>query len=149
MTRRILAIISAAIISSVLSVAANAKDFPKGSPKFVTDYNTALAAAKKADKPVLVVFSAVWCPPCQANKRNVYPSAAVKQYHEKFIWAYLDTDQPKNAAVANKFGVNGIPHIQFVTKDGKTIDKTMGGTTPKRFARTLKGVLKKVQRSRS
>ncbi len=143
MTPRTLALFTATIIAATLTVTSQAKDFPKGSPAFFTDYSKALAAAKKSGKPMLVVFSATWCPPCQANKKNVYPSANVKPYHDKFIWAYLDTDEKKNATVASKFKVSGIPHIEFLTKSGESLDKMMGGTSPTKFAKTLKGVLKK------
>ncbi|MGK0185994.1 MAG: thioredoxin-like negative regulator of GroEL [Verrucomicrobiales bacterium] len=148
MTPRILTFISAALIAAAFTGAAQAKDFPKGSPKFLTDYGTAVAEAKKTGKPVLVVFSATWCPPCQANKKNVYPSAAVQPYHDKFVWAYLDTDVAKNANVAEKFSVRGIPHIQFLNNDGSSLDKSMGGTTPERFAKTLKKVLKKAAKKK-
>ncbi|MCB1098337.1 MAG: thioredoxin family protein [Verrucomicrobiae bacterium] len=143
MTPRILTFFSSAIIAATLTVAAQAKDFPKGSPEFLTDYPAAVAAAKKSGKPMLVVFSASWCAPCQANKKNVYPSDAVKPFHNKFVWVYLDTDVPANADVAGKFKVTGIPHIQFLTKSGAPLDKTIGATTPEQFAKTLKGVLKK------
>lgn len=129
-------------IGGLLTATASAK-FPEGSPKFKTDYAEAQAASKSSGKPMLVVFSASWCPPCQANKKNVYPNAAVKPFHDKFVWVYLDTDQKKNAAISKKFGVRGIPHIQFVDKDGKTLDKAVGGTSPARFAKQLQSVLKK------
>lgn len=124
---------------------ASAKDFPKGSPKFETRYSTALKKAEKEGKPLLVVFSAVWCGPCQANKKDVYPSEAVKPYHDKFVWVYLDTDEQRNAKIAQEFGVTGIPHIQFLDKDGKSIGKTIGGTTPEGFAKTLAGILKNAE----
>ena len=120
---------------------AAAGDFPKGSPAFKTGYAEALKVAKDEAKPLVLVFSATWCPPCQANKAKVYPSDAVKPYHDKFVWAYLDTDIEANGEVAKKFGVSGIPHIQFLTKAGKSIDKSIGGTTPDAFAGKLKEVL--------
>lgn len=143
MTPRFLTLVSSTLIAAAFTFAAQAKDFPKGSPKFETDYKSALASAEKSGKPVLVVFSASWCPPCQANKKNVYPSNAVKPFHDKFVWAYLDTDVEKNAALAKKFKVRGIPHIQFLSKDGTRLDSVIGGTTPDKFAKTLGKVLKK------
>jgi len=120
-----------------------AGDFPKGSPAFETKYQSALAESKKTGKPLLVVFSATWCPPCQANKKKVYPSAAVQPYHNKFVWAYLDMDDAANQKVAEEFGVNGIPHIQFLDKNGKSLDKVVGGTQPEAFARKLEEIAAK------
>lgn len=147
MNRRSLITLAAVVLAGLFSTTTGAfaagHEFPKGSPKFETKYKSALAEAKKSGKPVIVVFSASWCGPCQANKKNVYPSDAVKPYHDKFVWAYLDTDEKDNGKAAEEFGVSGIPHIQFLDKDGKSIDKQIGGTSPDVFAKKLEEVLAK------
>jgi thiol:disulfide interchange protein len=123
---------------------ARAGDFPEGSPDFKTSLPDALSAAKKEGKPVIAIYSAIWCGPCQMMKHNVYPSAQVKPYHGKFIWAYLDADDEKaNAADMKKFGVEGIPHIQFLTSSGETLDKQIGASSPDTFVKKLETVLKK------
>lgn len=121
---------------------ATASDFPEGSPAFVTAYDAALKAAKDGGKPAVMIFSAAWCPPCQANKRRVYPSAEVKPFHEKFVWAYLDADDKANEAAMRNFGVSGIPHIEFLDKEGRSLGKVVGGTTPEAFAGQLASILK-------
>lgn len=121
---------------------ASASDFPEGSPAFFTAYDAALKAAKDGGKPAVMIFSAVWCPPCQANKRRVYPSAEVKPFHEKFVWAYLDADDKANEAAMRNFGVSGIPHIEFLDKEGRSLGKVVGGTTPEAFAGQLASILK-------
>jgi thiol:disulfide interchange protein len=131
-----------AVIAASLTVAA-AKEFPKDSPEFEADYATALKKAKETSKPLIVIFSAVWCPPCQTNKNDVYPSATVKPFHDKFVWAYLDTDDAKNHPAAKKFSVSGIPHIEFLNSNGKSIGQVVGGTTPDTFAKSLKSALQK------
>ncbi len=120
-----------------------ASDFPKGSPAFETKLSDALAKAKTEGKPVIAVFSAVWCGPCQMMKKEVYPSREVKKYHDKFVWAYIDTDIAENGADASKFGVSGIPHIQFLDSEGKPVEKQIGSSSADDFAKILKDVLKK------
>lgn len=124
-----------------------ASDFPKGSPDFKDTTATAMSAAKKSGKPVILVFSAAWCPPCQTMKRDVYPSAEVKAFHDKFVWAYIDIDDPRNESAATKYGVNSIPHIEFLSAEGKEISKQIGGTSSKDFAKTLQNVLAKTNKS--
>ena len=129
-------------VALALGIASAQAGFPDNSPAFKTDYPSALAAAKKSGKPLLVVFSASWCGPCQANKRDVYPSEQIQPFHDQFVWVYLDTDVKSNSAVAKSFGVSGIPHIQFVSAKGEAIDKQVGGTNPRNFARKLRSVLR-------
>lgn len=124
-----------------------AGDFPKGSPAFKDSSAYALSAAKKSGKPIIMVFSAAWCGPCQMMKNEVYPSAEVKAFHDKFVWAYLDIDDPRNEKIATKFNVEGIPHIEFLTPEGKEIDKQVGANGPADFAKTLSSVLAKVKKS--
>ena len=124
-----------------------ASDFPKGSPAFLTSYEAALKAGKQEGKPVIAIFSASWCPPCQTNKRNVYPSTEVKPFHDKFVWAYLDADEESNVPAMKKFEVSGIPHIQFLNAKGTSIGSLVGGTSAKDFGETLADVLKKAKAS--
>lgn len=133
----------ATLILAAIALPLLAGDFPAGSPKFAHNLKDVTAASKKSGKPAIVVFSAVWCGPCQQMKKDVYPSEAVKKLHDKFEWAYLDVDEESNAAAAKKYGVNGIPHIQFVGKDGKDLGSQVGSTSPEDFVNTLEGVLKK------
>jgi thioredoxin 1 len=132
-----------ALVALAASSLALASDFPKGSPKFESSLKSALKDAKENGKPVIAVFSAVWCGPCQTMKKEVYPSDAIKPFHDKFNWAYLDTDDSSNEKAAAEFGVSGIPHIQFIDKDGKPLDKQVGSSAPEDFAKTLTSVLAK------
>jgi thioredoxin-related protein len=130
---------------SFLTLASLASDFPKGSPAFLSSSESALKQAAESGKPIIMVFSAAWCPPCQSMKNEVYPSREIKAYHDKFVWVYLDVDQSGNEAAAKKFGVSSIPHIQFLGSDGKAVSKQVGGSSSDQFAKTLAGVLKKVK----
>ncbi len=134
-------------LASIGLGSAKAGDFPKGSPDFEHRYKSALEAGKKTGKPVLLVFSATWCGPCQKMKHDVYPSETIKPYHDKFVWAYLDADEAANKKPQEKYGVNGIPHIEFVDGEGKSLGKHVGSTSPESFAKVLDGILAKVPKS--
>lgn len=129
-----------------ISSAALSADFPKGSPTFETKLSDALTKAKASSKPVIAIFSAAWCGPCQKMKKDVYPSDAVKPYHDKFIWAYLDADERGNEADMAKYNVNGIPHIEFLDSAGKSAGKQVGSASPDAFAKKLEGLLKEAKK---
>lgn len=137
--KHIIATLSAVAFASALF----ASDFPEGSPAFTTSADTVMKAAKDNGKPAILVFSASWCGPCQAMKKDVYPSAEVKPYHDKFNWSYLDIDVEANGKLSDQYKVESIPHIFFVDGSGKVIDQQEGGDSPKAFAAKLAKVLKK------
>lgn len=140
--RNIITLAIGAIAALAFTGATRASDFPAGSPKFLTTQAAALKASKDSGKPLILVFSASWCGPCQLNKNQVYPSKEVQPYHDKFVWAYLDADDEANIPAMEKAGVSGIPHIEIVDKHGKRIGQSIGSTSPAEFANTLTNALK-------
>ena len=131
------------LATTCFAVLASAADFPKGSPHFATSADTVLKAAKDNGKPTILVFSASWCGPCQEMKKDVYPSAAVKPFHDQFNWAYLDIDVPANTKLFESYKLESVPHLLFLSAAGKTLDQQEGSSTPAEFAKKLEGVLKK------
>lgn len=69
--------------------------------------------------PVVVDFTATWCGPCQDLK----PILSELEQEGKVKVVMIDIDA--NPAIADKFGVNGIPHMMFV-KDGKIAENVIG-----------------------
>ncbi len=138
--KKLIAFLSIAFIAASTTFAG---EFPQGSPPFEHKLADALTKAKAAKKPVIAIFSAVWCGPCQQMKKQVYPSAEVKPFHDKFIWAYLDADEDANAADMKKFKVEGIPHIEFLDSTGKSIGQQVGSSPAAGFAKKLEEMLKK------
>jgi thiol:disulfide interchange protein len=141
-TRTFLTLTASALTFAFLP-ASQAGEFPKGSPKFVTSYRKALSQQKETGKPVILIFSATWCPPCQQMKKSVYPSKEVAAFQDKFIWAYLDADDNQNKKAQEKYAVSGIPHIEFLDNTGESLGKQVGGSSPADFAKTLEGILAK------
>lgn len=106
-------------------------------PQFHKDYHSGLTSAKTSGKPIVIVFSAAWCGPCQQMKLSVYPSETVAPFHDDFIWIYLDVDNPDNSPVVNQHRVTAIPHIALKDSNGKTLKTLRGQMSADKFARIL------------
>lgn len=101
-----------------------------------TDLDAALAEARAADKPVLVDFTATWCPPCQVMERDAWSDDAVADLaNTAFIPVQLDLDTPAGQRAARRYGVEYIPTIHILDPTGEI--RTTAGFLTARDARAF------------
>jgi thiol:disulfide interchange protein len=86
------------------------------------DYAAALQEGKTSGKPILIDFSASWCPPCQRMKQTAWPDNRVVQLaSSSYVALGLDVDDASAKAPADKYGITEIPAILIVDSDGKVL----------------------------
>jgi thiol:disulfide interchange protein len=108
-----------------------------------SDYDEGLKLAKTENKPVLLCFTATWCPPCNQMKKTTYHDAKVVALTEdKFIPILIDTDvQPALAMRLNDSG--GIPAYYLLNSEGIFVSQFIGYHDGKTFLKKLKSFLDK------
>ena len=80
-----------------------------------------MAEAIATDRPMLVHFTADWCPPCRTMKKNVFSDESVQTLIERdFVLVRIDlTDRMgPNTLIARECGVTSIPAIQVFSSEG-------------------------------
>jgi thiol:disulfide interchange protein len=107
---------------------ADAGSVPKSSPAAAetksiawrANYDAALEEAAAKEMPVLLRFTANWCPPCKVMDATVWPNEKVAStVAARVIPVKIDIDDPAAQAVAEKYGVRTIPTLIMVDAAGK------------------------------
>ena len=73
-------------------------------------------------KPVIVDFSATWCPPCQQLKPIFHKLA--EEFKGRINFVTIDVDE--NPALAHSYGAQNIPYLVFIDENGKVADTLVG-----------------------
>lgn len=104
----------------------------------IMNYETSTEWNYQGDRPVLIDFYATWCGPCKATAPNVEKIA--EEYDGKVDVYKVDVDQQQELAAV--FGVQSIPTLLFIPKDG-TPTKNVGAMSYAQLKEAVNQVLLK------
>ena len=115
-----------------------------------TDVNTALDQARQQRKPVMMVFTASWCPSCRMMQDSTFTHSAVIGRSGKFIPVRIDVDENPDIAKAyngnaRKYGGVGIPNTLFMSPEGSTLRHLIGYMGPEPFSSLMDSVFQVIQ----
>ena len=97
-------------------------DAPVSTIDWRKDFGSAIAEARVSDKPLLLVFSASWCPPCIVMKHEVWPDPDVSEVVKNgFVPLHIDVDDKRDAAIAARYGIRGIPAVLIIDANGDVL----------------------------
>lgn len=86
--------------------------------------------AEAEGRPVVLYFSANWCPPCQELSATTFRSARVREALEKIqalpVKVDLTTSEPAEDEVRRRFGVVGVPTVIFLNPRGTELRRFVG-----------------------
>ena len=91
------------------------------------------------DKPVILDYTATWCPPCK-KLSPVYEELA-KEYKGRVDFYKIDVDE--NRELMGIFGVNSMPTLIYISKDGKKYTKSIGFNGKESIVEHIEEILKK------
>jgi thiol:disulfide interchange protein len=83
-----------------------------------------LPVALANGRPTLVEFYADWCEAC----RSMAPAmeSLERQHRGQFDVVLLNVDNPRWQPEVERYGVNGIPHLELFDAQGRTVGKALG-----------------------
>ncbi len=98
--------------------------------RWVHDLDAGFKAGAASGKPVLVLYTADWCPPCRLLKREVLSDPAIDAFMARvFVRVKIDLTDRRgpNNQLAAKARITGIPTMIVYTSRGVETTRLTGG----------------------
>ena len=111
---------------------------PDNKVTWAKDFASAEQQAAKTDRPMILFFTGAWCSPCRIMKREVWADHEVESIvNTRFIPVMIDVDDPKVAAVRNRYKVGATPVTIVTDPKGNVLRYALGGIGKSDFFKLL------------
>jgi thiol:disulfide interchange protein DsbD len=115
------------------------------SMKFIPYSDKAIVQAVSEHKPVMIDFTAEWCPSCKELDRKTFPNQKVKVEGERFVRLQADVTADKSTevrALKQKYNVQGPPTIIFLDSKGDEVKdiRIIGFVKPDKLIEAMRTV---------
>lgn len=97
-----------------------------------TNESEALSGGWKRRVPVLIDFTAEWCEPCLEMDSEIFQSPEVAARLRDWVTLRIDVteDTPANKRTLRKYGVDTLPAITFLDREGRVVEPRVRSVIP-------------------
>lgn len=130
------------LFTTILTLSIAASTFAQGIQFFEGAWGEAQGAAEKQEKLIFVDAYAVWCGPCKAMAKNVFPNEKVGEFFNKhFVSMQIDMERGMGLEFAKQYPVRAYPTLFFMDSKGKILKTVVGAQSIEGLLSIAKGVL--------
>ncbi|MFW7379479.1 MAG: thioredoxin family protein [Oligoflexus sp.] len=110
-------------------------------PWFQGSVEEAFTASKTSGKPVFLYWGAVWCPPCNELKSQVFSHPEFPELMQSLIPVYLDGDEPSAQIWGDRLQAAGYPTILMLNAERKEYLRINGALSFAEFKEIVQSAL--------
>lgn len=111
---------------------------PQVSLWFAGTVKEAFEKAKQDNKPLFLYWGAVWCPPCNELKANIFSQARFAELMQAFIPVYLDGDTEEAQTWGEKLQISGYPTVLVLDASQKELFRLNSSVNLEEFEQVIK-----------
>ena len=112
--------------------------------EFSTNYEEAVARAKREGKPAMIFFMAENCPFSRAMLEGAFADPEIAQLSNKFVCVAVDVNDADADDICADFDVAATPTVQFTTAGGVRLSRLARTQTVEDLAGEMRDVLDKI-----
>jgi thiol-disulfide isomerase/thioredoxin len=87
---------------------------------WINDADSAIAESIRTEKPLLIDFYGIWCPPCNLYNETVFPKKEFTKAAKNWVLLKMDADDPASFALKSRFKIGGYPTLVAVKTPSQT-----------------------------
>ena len=125
----------------VFQAAISSKIFAVDHLWFQGSLEKAFETARSTNKPLLLYWGAVWCPPCNELKAQVFSHPEFASLTKSMIPVYLDGDTEAAQIWGEKFNATGYPTVILMNPKGDEILRLKTSLTFEEFKDSLQAAI--------
>ena len=125
----------------VFQAAISSKIFAVDHHWFQGSLEKAFETARSTNKPLLLYWGAVWCPPCNELKAQVFSHPEFASLTRSMIPVYLDGDTEAAQIWGEKFNATGYPTVILMNSKGDEILRLKTSLTFEEFKGSLQAAI--------
>lgn len=99
--------------------------------------DAALALAAERGVPLLALWTASWCPPCNELRLMVFDDPQFARFHDALVLLRIDGDAPGAQLVGERLGARAYPTALLLDPQGREKLRLPGGLTAREYGRAL------------
>gem|GEM_PF-2444392 len=115
-----------------------------GSTHWYTEQNSLaeiLSLSKTQQKPILAVFSATWCGPCQHVKKEVFEKGEFATIARSVIPLYIEQTDAASKPYLEKYRITGYPTFLLLDAEGRILAAHQPERSPAGFREWIQNAL--------